>query len=56
VVHRGMIRGGLGIIDLMGRLIGGFNWCFFIYVDDQGVLNGIYVESCVVHSLHILYV
>jgi hypothetical protein len=33
-------------------------WVFFnrFYVDDCGVLNVIYVESCVVHSLHCLHV
>jgi hypothetical protein len=55
VVHCGMIRGGLGIIDLMGRLMG-FLISVFCYVDDQGVPNVIHVESCVVHALHLLHV
>jgi hypothetical protein len=29
---------------------------FLVYVDDFGVLNVIYVESCAVHSLHCLHV
>jgi hypothetical protein len=29
---------------------------FVVYVDDCGVLNVIYVESCVVHALHYLHI
>jgi hypothetical protein len=31
-------------------------WVFSFYVDGCGVLNVIYVELCVVHSLHCLHV
>jgi hypothetical protein len=40
----------------------GFFWdvevhaCLVFYVDDCGVLNVIFVESCAVHSLHCLHV
>jgi hypothetical protein len=52
VVHCGIIRGCLGCGDPWVFLIVFSLFMWMIY----GVLNVIYVESCVVHSLHYLHV
>jgi hypothetical protein len=53
VVHCGIYQRLFG----MWRSMGLFNRCFsFVYVDDCGLLNVIYVESCAIHSLYCLHV